>query len=182
MTAPAWWFWGLLVVVLVGLYLSQTAGRLDRLHIRVDRARLSLDGQLLRRSAAVLELASCGVLDPATSLVLGESAAWARTCSEAERAEAEDTVTVALAAALPDEESVDAVRAIPGGSELVDEIAAVTRRVELAQSFLEDAVRSCSMVRRMRKVRVLHLAGRAPWPQGLAFDARPPAGLASAAA
>lgn len=179
MTAPAWWFWGLLAVVLVGLYLSQTAGRLDRLHVRVDRARLALDGQLLRRSAAALELAACGVLDPATSLVLGEAAARARTCGEDDRAEAEATLTLALAAALPDDDAVAAVRAIPGGAELVDELAAVTRRVELAQSFLDDAVRSCAMVRRMRLVQILHLAGRAPWPQSLVFDADPPDGLAS---
>lgn len=179
MTAPAWWFWGLLVVVLVGLYLSQTAGRLDRLHVRVDRARESLDGQLVRRSAAALELATCGALDPATSLVLGEAAVRARTCPEAERPEAEETLTVALAAALPDDDAVAAVRAVAGGDALIDELAAVTRRVELARSFLDDAVRSCAMVRQMRLVQVLHLAGRAPWPTGLVFDAAQPDGLAT---
>jgi hypothetical protein len=35
------------------------------------------------------------------------------------------------------------------------------------------------MVRRMRLVQVLHLAGRAPWPTGLVFDAAQPDGLAS---
>jgi hypothetical protein len=179
MTAPAWWFWGLVVVVLVGLYLSQTAGRLDRLHVRVDRARESLDGQLVRRSAAAVELATCGALDPATSLLLGEAAARARTSPEAERSQAEDTLTLALAAALPDDDAVAAVREVPGGDDLIDELAAVTRRVELAQSFLDDAVRSCAMVRRMRLVQVLHLAGRAPWPTGMVFDAAQPDGLAS---
>ena len=71
-----WILLGLLVVVilLVGFYLSMTAGRLDHLHRRIDTSRLALDAQLLRRSAVCQELASSQVLDPASSLLLADAA------------------------------------------------------------------------------------------------------------
>jgi hypothetical protein len=177
----AWWFWGLLVVVLVGLYLSQTAGRLDRLHIRVDRAGQALEVQLARRAAVAAELAASGLLDPATSLVVAEAAAQTRVADDGDaRDEAEAVLTLALDAALPDPAAVAQVAARPGGDELVTELAAVTRRVELAESFLEDAIRSCLMVRERRLVRVLRLAGRAPWPVARPLDVHQPDGLAIA--
>jgi hypothetical protein len=179
----AWWFWGLVAVVLIGLYLSQTAGRLDRLHIRVDRATQALDLQLARRAAVAAELAASGLLDPATSLVVAEAAASSRSTEEGpERDEAETVLTIALDAALPDAAAVAQVAARPGGDELMTELAAVTRRVELAGSFLEDAVRSCLLVRERPLVRVLRLAGRAPWPRLPGIDVHPPDGLAIAAA
>ncbi|HEX6578250.1 MAG TPA: hypothetical protein VF082_07765, partial [Jiangellaceae bacterium] len=55
-------------VVLLGIYLSWTAGRLDRLHWRVDASRAVLDAQLLRRSGAALDLAGTGLLDPASAV------------------------------------------------------------------------------------------------------------------
>ena len=52
------------------MYVSWRAGRIDRLHARVDMARAALDATLLRRSSVALELATSGLLDPATSLLL----------------------------------------------------------------------------------------------------------------
>jgi hypothetical protein len=177
---PAWLFWTLVAVVLIGLYLSQTAGRLDRLHVRVDRARQDLDAQLLRRSAAAAELAAANVLDPASSMVVADAAQHARIASDDERSDAETTLTVALNAALPDSAAVSAVVAHEGGDDLITELAGTTRRVELAGAFLDDAVRSCLLVRERPLVRVLRLAGRAPWPTALEFDGRQPDGLATA--
>ncbi len=54
----------------VGVYVSWRAGRIDRLHARVDMARAALDATLLRRSSVALELATSGLLDPATGLLL----------------------------------------------------------------------------------------------------------------
>jgi hypothetical protein len=54
----------------IGVYVSWRAGRIDRLHTRVDMARAALDVTLLRRSSVALELATSGLLDPATSLLL----------------------------------------------------------------------------------------------------------------
>jgi len=56
--------------LLIGVYVSWRAGRIDRLHARVEMARAALDVTLLRRSSVALELATSGLLDPATSLLL----------------------------------------------------------------------------------------------------------------
>jgi len=57
----------------VGVYVSWRAGRIDRMHTRVDMAHAALDAALLRRSSVALELATSGLLDPATSLLLAEA-------------------------------------------------------------------------------------------------------------
>jgi hypothetical protein len=56
--------------LLIGVYVSWRAGRIDRLHGRVDMARAALDAALLRRSSVAFELASSAMLDPATSVLL----------------------------------------------------------------------------------------------------------------
>ena len=177
MDIVTWWFWGLLFVVLVALYLSQTAGRLDRLHIRVDRARAALDEQLLLRAAVVSEVATSGVLDPATSLLLAEAAHEARTAAPWRRSQAQSDLTDVLRLAFDDPEAVEVARRAPGGADLLDELASATKRVQMASGFLDSAVRSCARVRSQRIVRWLRLAGRAPWPQAESFSDEPPTAL-----
>ena len=63
----------------LGVYISWRAGRLDRLHARLETARAALDAALVRRSSVALELASSGLLDPATSLLVAGAAHDART-------------------------------------------------------------------------------------------------------
>ncbi len=62
------------VIVLLGWYLSYTAARLHRLHTRAEGALAALDAQLVRRAEASVELANSGALDPATSLILAAAA------------------------------------------------------------------------------------------------------------
>src|SRR5260370_32367134 len=82
-------------IAIVGVYVSWRAGRLDRLHTRLETARASLDAALVRRSSVALELASSGLLDPATSLLLGDHAHHARsTQTSRELAESELTRTL----------------------------------------------------------------------------------------
>ena len=71
-----WWVAGLAILAVagIGLYLSSTAGRLDRLHRRIDTSRLSLDAHLLRRSSIALEVAASGVLDPASNMLIADAA------------------------------------------------------------------------------------------------------------
>lgn len=57
-----WWVW-------------LTANRLDRLHRKVAASRAALDTQLVRRASAAAELASSGVLDPVSSVLVAD-AAW----------------------------------------------------------------------------------------------------------
>ncbi|MCW2667162.1 MAG: hypothetical protein JWN57_2124, partial [Frankiales bacterium] len=47
------------LVVVLALYVTWTAGRLDRLHARVDAAWAALDAQLVRRAAAARAVAGC---------------------------------------------------------------------------------------------------------------------------
>src|SRR5208283_1939895 len=63
------------------------AGRLDRMHTRLEAAHAALDVTLVRRSSVALELASSGLLDPATSLLLAEAAHEARGGPQSELAQ-----------------------------------------------------------------------------------------------
>ena len=67
------------VVAILGVYVSWRAGRLDRLHARLEARRAALEVALVRRSSVALELASSGLLDPATSLQLASAAHDARS-------------------------------------------------------------------------------------------------------
>src|SRR5690606_6306980 len=52
------------------------ASRLDRLHRKVASSGAVLDHQLVRRASVATELAASGLLDPVSSVLVGE-AAWA---------------------------------------------------------------------------------------------------------
>ena len=75
---PIGWLSVVVALALLGLYLRGLAGRLDRLHLRVEAAQVALDAQLLRRATLVAELARSGWLDPATSLLLADAASGAQ--------------------------------------------------------------------------------------------------------
>ena len=71
----SWVFGVLFVLVLAAWYLSYTAARLDRLHVRLSGTLAALDARLVRRAEAAVELANSGLLDGATSLLLANAAA-----------------------------------------------------------------------------------------------------------
>ena len=170
------------ILALFALYLSMTAGRLDRLHRRIDASSAALDVQLARRSGVVLDLASSGVFDPAAAVVLADSAHAARAASDAERVDrglAESNLTRVLVEVLPDEGELTELREEPEADALLDELAGTCLRVQLSRRFLNDAVRACRQVRRQRMVRWFRLAGHTPWPLTLEMDDTPPRGLAA---
>lgn len=169
--------WIAVALVAVGLYLSWTAGRLDRLHARIDAARAALDAQLLRRASVAQELATAGVLDPAASIVLYESAHAARQAEPEQREVAESELSQALRAVFPDAEAVAEVGAAPGGTAAIGELTQAVRRVPMARRFHNDAVRAARAVREHRVVRWLRLAGHAPFPLAFEMDDEPPAPL-----
>ncbi|MBW1596730.1 hypothetical protein [Streptomyces sp. JJ38] len=177
MTLLAWIIWTTVALVLVGVYLSWTAGRLDRLHARIDAARAALDAQLLRRASIAQEIATAGVFDPAASMLLYQSAHDARSAPEEQREVAESELSQALRAVLGDTEQVAAVRGVPGGEESAAELAEAVRRVPMARRFHNDAVRAARALRRHRKVRWLRLAGHAPFPLAFEMDDEPPKAL-----
>ncbi|MTE18209.1 hypothetical protein F0L17_03490 [Streptomyces sp. TRM43335] len=170
--------WIAAALLLVAVYLSWTAGRLDRLHARIDAARAALDAQLLRRASVAQEVATSGVLDPAASIVLYQAAHDARQAEEDQREVAESELSQALRAVFADAAQLEAVRAAPGGEATAEELGAAVRRVPMARRFHNDAVRAARALRRHRKVRWFRLAGHAPFPLAFEMDDEPPAMLA----
>ena len=178
----AWWWViaALAVVLLVGFYLSMTAGRLDRLHRRIDTSLHALDTQLVRRSALALDMASSGVFDPATAVVLADSAHGARAASEDDvvaRGLAESDLTRVLVEAIPFSRDADQLRAAAAAPTRLDDLRRTCVRVQLSRRFHNDAVRACRQVRRQRLVRWFRLAGHTPWPETVEMDDTPPPGL-----
>jgi hypothetical protein len=155
--------------ILVGVYVSWRAGRLDRLHARVEAARAALDAALVRRSYVALELAAGGLLDPATSLLIAGAAHNARTAGEPDE-RAESDLTRALRAALSQPGFRDALAARTGGDELLAELEAAAHQVFLARKFYNDAVAATRAARRRWLARLLRLAGGAPWPEFFEID------------
>jgi hypothetical protein len=172
--------WIGVAILLAGVYLWLTANRLDRLHARVEGSRSALDAQLVRRSSVALELATSQLLDPATSLLLTEAAHEAREAPADERELAESNLSRALRATLEEPGQLDEIDATTGGSELIKDLAAASRRVVMARRFHNDAVIATRTVRRKRLVRWFGLSGRAPLPTSFEMDDEPPKSLGAA--
>lgn len=164
----------LVLILLFGLYLSWTATRLDRLHVRLDAARVALDAQLVRRSAATLELARSGLLDVATAVILATAARSAQIATEDEREPAESALTRDLRAAFDDPRELNELRETPEGADLLQELGASMRRVQLARRFHNESVRAVRQIRGYRRVRYFRLAGRAPDKPTFEIDDEPP--------
>ena len=180
-----WIFITVLVLVFVGWYLSTTAGRLDRLHRRIETATFALDVQLLRRSSIAIELSVAGALDPASSEVLAEIAHDARLATDSSpdvRVSIESALSEVLIQALDDPEEVALLRQDPAIAELLDELSAAIRRVELSRRFLNDAVLACLRIRDNYIVNWFHLAGHTPLPEPWEMQDRTPEGLTYAGA
>lgn len=173
--------WVLLaVLLLVGWYLSTTAGRLDRLHRRVDAGRVALDRALLERASVASEVAAALLPEPASAVVIGEAAHEARQSpvdDDVERGLVESNLSQVLGGAFEDAESIAEAARVPGGAELMGDLESVTRRVEMSRRFLNDAVRACRDLRYQWLVRVFRLAGHTPWPEAFEMDDSPPAGF-----
>jgi hypothetical protein len=163
----------LLVVFLLSTYLSWRAGRLDRLHARVDLARAGLDAALVRRAAVSLELAASRLLDPATSLVLATAAHQSRTAEPEQREFAESDLSRALRAVLEQPGFREALEK-GEGSALLEELETAAQKVAFARRFYNDAVATTWAARRRPLARLLPLAGRAPLPEFFEIDDVPP--------
>lgn len=138
--------WSTLAVILIAVYITWTAGRLDRMHARVDAAWAALDAQLVRRAAAARAL---GVAEAAPAL---EDAA--------DRVSVENDLSRAIRAAWP---------GLPAGPAR-DELETAMSRVALARSFHNGAVTNARALRRNRLVRLLRLAGHRRMPEFFDVD------------
>lgn len=156
-------------LVATGVYISWRAGRLDRLHARVDAARYALDAALVRRSSVALELASSGLLDPATSLLLSGAAHDARAARDG-REMPESDLTRALRAVFSQPDFRTLLAGREGAEELLAELESAAHQVFLARKFYNDAVAVTRTARRKWLAVVLRLAGTAPLPEFFEID------------
>jgi len=157
--------------LLIGVYVSWRAGRIDRLHARVEMARAALDVTLLRRSSVALELATSGLLDPATSLLLAAAVHGTRTDGgDRPRDLAESDLTRALRAAFSQPDFRSSLSGKEGADELLGEVEATSHQVFLARKFYNDMVAVTRDARRRPLARVLRLAGNAQAPEFFEMD------------
>lgn len=148
------------VLVLAVAWAYQTANRLDRLNVRVDLARRSLEAALERRSVVARAIAA-GMADSPeapTRRAAHDLAAIAVRAEQAPAAEREDAEN-ALSAALARTGSSDRPAA------LVGELADAETRVMMARRFYNDAVRDTRALADRRPVRWLRLGGTAEPPR-----------------
>ena len=153
----------------IGVYVSWRAGRIDRLHARVDMARAALDVTLIRRSSVALELATSGILDPATSLLLA-SAVHGTRGGDRPHDLAESDLTRALRAAFSQPDFRASLSGKEGADELLADVEAAAHQVFLARKFYNDVAARTNDARRRPLVRLLRLAGTAPRPAFFEMD------------
>lgn len=150
-----------LVVVLVLLcaYVTWTAGRIDRLHARVDAAWAALDAQLVRRASAARALVP-HVRDGAAAAALDELAHIALAAGEPGRETVENDLSRVLRGA---------VGALAPGADR-EELRTAASRVALARSFHNAAVKDTRTLRWRRLPRLLRLAGHRRMPTYFEID------------
>jgi hypothetical protein len=181
------------IAAFLGVYVSWRAGRLDRMHTRLEAARAALDVTLVRRSSVALELASSGFLDPATSMLLAGAAHEARGSGDSEMARmalarndlaqtelaetelaqfelAQSNLTRALRAAFAQPGVQDSLAGQDGAADLLAELEAAAHQVLVARKFYNTAVAVTREARHKPLVRVLRLAGNAGLPEFFEMD------------
>lgn len=163
-----WLIFAVVAAILLTMWVSFTATRLDRLHARVDAAQAALDAQLVRRAAALLHVAQgtdIGLTaddhrryeDVAQNALMG---------APGERERAENAVSRAVAALVNG--------AAPLQPESDRELREAAERVLIARRFYNDAVRDTRTLRTRRMPRLLRLAGRREMPEFFDIDDTPP--------
>nr|MDT0656536.1 hypothetical protein [Micromonospora sp. DSM 115978] len=150
-----WWLVGAgVAIILVSVYLTWTAARVDRLHARVASAVRALEAHLLRRAAAAAVLA-----EERYAVELYAAARIALDAGPDEREAAENDLTRQLRAARLDPDDPAAAAVI-----------AASRRLALARQLHTDLVRDALGARRRPLVRVLRLARKHERPQYFDVD------------
>ncbi|NBY15527.1 MAG: hypothetical protein EBQ72_04175 [Actinobacteria bacterium] len=169
-----------LILLLIIWYLSHQAGRLDRLHHRIEATEAALDGHLGRRAGIVAELSASNMIDPVTSAVLAQAAHDALAVEPHEitqRLDIENELTEVLLASLSDEDEVTEWLTDKPTALLISELSNVCARIQMSRTFHSEAVSDCLKIRNQWLVRIFRLAGYAQLPTVLALDTRMPSAL-----
>ncbi len=177
MLPVGWLFLAVGLAIVLSMWVTFTLTRLDRLHARVDAAWAALDGQLVRRAAALLHVAESpdsglperlrGPSEQAAQHALSIKDAKPQASVDLDdyrvaRQRAENAVGHAIA-----ELAEVAVMLYPFA---VAELSEGAARVRVARRFYNDAVRDTRSLRSRRMPRVLRLAGRRAMPQFFDID------------
>lgn len=141
------------LVVVIASYVTWTASRVDRLHLRAASAGRALDSQLVRRAAAAAVLAETELAGDPAGADLYAAARAALDAREDDREAAENDLTRTLRKQPFDPQE-------PNGAAVV----AASRRVALARQMHTDLVRAALAARERPLVRVLRLNRKHPRP------------------
>ena len=156
----------ILIVVILGWYLSFSASRLDRLHHRVETSWATLDALLHQRAALAHEIVAESNLDPATAYLISTSASAARFANLEERSAAESVLSESLK--LVQSAARNELLQLP--TPLLVELSDLTTKVKLAINIHLEAVNATRNVRKKIFIRLFRLAGKAPLPIRYAFE------------
>lgn len=174
----SYWITLFIVLLIYAIYLSNVAGRLDRLHLKVENARQALDRQLALRTSICKEIIKLSVLDE--KLVNELENALKESIKEElleihtkQEWDIESRVSIALNNIFDNEN----IAKIVNDQKLLAEIAAAIRRVTYALTFYNDAAKSAIKVRKRWTVRFFRLFGRAAMPEIISFQVQIPRGI-----
>lgn len=180
MSTQSWWIIG--IIVFIVWYLSHQAGRLDRLHHRIDVTKSSLDTHFAKRSAICMEICSTDGLDPVSSALLLQATHDALNSGDIDnqtRQNAESELSEVLVDILDGPEFINDVSTDPVLAELIQQLDLIWGRISLAQQFHNDAVRDCLILRHQVVVRMFKLAGRAALPVAMELNIKVPRAFAN---
>lgn len=174
-----WWLLIAAVVVLLLLYLSSTAGRLDRMHRRVELSHENLVYVLAMRHRSARAVAALPQLPPAAAGRIRECVALAVKAEQqggVAQSVAESQLTAVLVAEFDDPELVDVLVKGADGKAVLS-LADACRRVQIGHRFYNNAVSTTRSQRVRMVVRLFRLQGSAAMPQTMEFDDSIPAGF-----
>ncbi len=155
-----------LIILLFAWYLSFSASRLDRLHHRVETSWEHLDALLQRRAALALEISHQTDLDPATYMILLQSAYVSREEAIIERNDAERSLSESFKFLRESALSGEVLISVP----LLEELTVLTEKITLAVAIHLEAVSSVAKLRARNIYRLFHLAGKANLPKIYSFE------------
>ncbi|QKD79795.1 MULTISPECIES: hypothetical protein [Actinomyces] len=187
----------LVLLLLLGWRLYAIAVRVDRLHRQVLGARATLEKHLAYRAQAAVDLASTGLLDAASAMLLQRAAHEALDCETPIVPDGLDPLDTAGRRAAPaeppqgsagrsragvesdlsrvirtavDGEARAELRATEMGVDAVGRLERASARVVLARRFHNTHVAEARRLRSTPVVRLLRLAGHAPMPSAFDID------------
>lgn len=167
MLSLGWVILAVAVTAALSGWITFTATRLDRLHARVDAAQAALDAQLVRRAAAVQQVATVAAadLEPELTRALSRDAVAALSAGPQEREPSENALGRAA------NQLADVSPTLPATySGDLHEVAESALRVVIARRFYNDAVRDTRLLRNRRMPRLFRLAGHRESPQFFDID------------